>query len=59
MNIIELSKTYMETTRPSVLKKQKISNIVDVMKKIRHYIDLQERNKKVRRNQLKKLAVAV
>jgi hypothetical protein len=58
MDIMELAELYLETTRPSVLKEQKLNNIVDVMTVIRKKLDLQARNKKVRQNQLKRLALA-
>lgn len=58
MDIMELAELYLETTRPSVLRKQKLNNMVDVMIIIRKKLDLQVRNKKVRENQLKRLALA-
>jgi hypothetical protein len=50
MNILTLANTYIKTTRPSTLKKQRISNIVDAMKLIRHKLDISLRNKKVALN---------
>ena len=58
MSILELTDLYYKTTKPSEIKKAKLENTIDVMVKIRHFLDMQERNKLVRKNQLKRLAVA-
>ena len=52
MSILELAEQYLDTTRPSEAKKQ--GNLVDIMIKIRIYMDLQERNKKVADKRWKK-----
>jgi hypothetical protein len=53
-NIMELAQVYLETTRPSVLKKQNLNNVVDVMIEIRNRLMIQQRNKKVARNRTNK-----
>ena len=38
MNIKELAERYIETTRPSEIKKQRLTDIVDVMARIEYYL---------------------
>jgi len=53
MYIYELANIYMQTTRPSEIKKQKMGNIIDVMVRIRDYQILQIKNTKIANNRIK------
>lgn len=46
MSILELAETYLTTTRPSELKKQGMTDLVDVMIRIRNYVILQQATEK-------------
>jgi len=53
MNIMDLAGQYIASTRPSELKRQGINDYIDAMIKIRHYMDISARNKKVAANRVK------
>ncbi len=50
MNMIALGNTYLTSTRPSVLKKQNITNVFEAMQRIANQININKKNKNIALN---------
>ncbi len=47
MDMIALGNVYLTSTRPSVLKKQNITNIFEAMRRIVNQININKKNKNI------------